>query len=171
MSSLLEIIKKRRSIRKFQHREIPEHLVDELIEALIWAPSAGNLQGRRFYFVRDQAVKDGLVRAAGGQGFIAEAPLAIAACADMRIGSHYGQRGTELYALQDVAASVQNLMLLACEHGLATAWVGAFDEQIATEVLGLPKHLRPVAIVPVGYGAQKPSAPRRVSREEAVVFV
>ncbi len=170
--SLLEIIKKRRSVRRFQSgREISKDVIEELIEALIWAPSAGNLQSRRFYLVRNQGVKDGLVKAAWGQGFIAEAPLVIVACADMRIGTYYGERGTDLYTLQDVAASVQNLLLLACEHGLATVWVGAFDEQSAAKALELPGHLRPVAIVPVGYPAEQPSAPRRISSEKAVVFV
>lgn len=168
---ILEIIKKRRSVRRFQGREIPGEIVNELVEALIWAPSAGNLQSRKFYFVRNQGVKDELVKAAWGQGFIAEAPLVIVACADMRIGTYYGSRGKELYVLQDVAASVQNLLLLACERGLATVWVGAFDEQEATDALKLPPHLRPVAIVPIGYPAERPSAPRRVSSKNAVEFV
>ncbi|MCQ4575493.1 MAG: nitroreductase family protein [Candidatus Brocadiales bacterium] len=169
--NILEVIKKRRSVRKFQDREIPKDLVDKLIEALIWAPSAGNLQSRKFYFIRNQGLKDGLVEAAWGQSFIAKAPLVIAACADMRIRTHYGSRGTDLYALQDVAASVQNLMLLACEHGIATAWVGAFDEDSAARVLELPQHLRPVVIVPVGYPAEKPRTPERVHTDKAVVFV
>lgn len=168
---ILEIIKKRRSVRRFQGKEIPLEIVNELVEALIWAPSAGNLQSRKFYFVRNQDVKDDLVRAAWGQGFIAEAPLVIVACADMRIGTYYGSRGKELYVLQDVAASVQNLLLLACEHNLATVWVGAFDERTAAEALKLPTHLRPVAIVPVGYPAERPFAPRRVSSKNAVEFI
>ncbi len=168
---ILEIIKKRRSVRRFMDRALPEEMVNELVEALIWAPSAGNLQSRRFYFVRDQAVKDGLVRAAGGQDFIGQAPIAIAACADMRISTYYGRRGTDLYALQDVAASVENLLLLACSRGLAAVWVGAFDEKSAALALGLPAHLRPVAIVPVGYPAEQPSPPKRLTPDKAVVFV
>lgn len=169
--NLLEIIKKRRSVRRFQSKEIAKDILDELTEALIWAPSAGNLQSRKFYIVSNAGVKDDLVRAALGQGFIAEAPLVIVACADMRIGTYYGSRGTDLYALQDVAASIQNLLLLAYEHGLGTVWVGAFDEDGVTEVLKLPRHLRPVAIVPVGYPAEHPSIPQRISREKAVEFV
>ncbi|MHC4276409.1 MAG: nitroreductase family protein [Planctomycetota bacterium] len=170
-TNLLEIIKKRRSVRRFMDRDIPEKIVQQLVEALIWAPSAGNLQSRRFYFIRNRQLRDDLVLSAWGQNFIAEAPLAVVACADMRISAHYGNRGTDLYALQDVAASVQNLLLLACEHGLATVWVGAFDEQGVAQALGLPEHLRPVAIVPVGYPAEQPRAPRRLSHDKAVVFI
>lgn len=169
--SLLEIIKKRRSVRKFQRKEIARDVVDELIEALIWAPSAGNLQSRKFYAISSPEVKENLARAAWGQGFIAEAPLVIVACADMRISAYYGSRGTDLYALQDVAASIQNLLLLAHEHGLGAVWVGAFDEGGVAEALRLPKHLRPVAIVPVGYPAEQPPAPKRMPREKAVEFV
>lgn len=169
--SLLEIIKKRRSVRRFQGKEIAKNIIDELIEALIWAPSAGNLQSRKFYLVSNPEVKDNLVKAAWEQRFIAEAPLVIVACADMRIETYYGSRGTNLYTLQDVAASIQNLLLLAHEHGLATVWVGAFDEDGTAKALKLPGHLRPVAIVPVGYPAEYPFTPRRISREKAVEFV
>ncbi|MFZ8848368.1 MAG: nitroreductase family protein [Minisyncoccia bacterium] len=53
--NVIEIIKKRRSIRKYKTDPIPQEIIDELIEALIWAPSAGNLQARKFYFIFDEA--------------------------------------------------------------------------------------------------------------------
>jgi nitroreductase len=62
-------------------------------------------------------------------------------------------------------------MLLAHSLGLGTCWVGAFHEAEAFEVLDMPNHLRPVAIVPVGYPARIPKAPPRVTKEEAVTFV
>lgn len=168
---VLQVIKERRSIRRFLSKPIPREIIDQFIDSLIWAPSAGNLQSRQFYFVYDREIKEQLVKAAWGQSFITEAPLAIVCCADLRIGTHYGKRGTELYALQDVAASVQNLMLVAHEQGLGSVWVGAFEEGGVAKALDLPIHLRPVAIVPVGYPAEHPTAPRRVSREKAVIFI
>ena len=74
---ILEAVRKRRSIRNFQKKEIPEELVDKLTESLVWAPSAGNLQSRKFYFIRDEAVKRKIAGAALNQGFIADAPLVI----------------------------------------------------------------------------------------------
>ncbi len=168
---VLQVIKERRSIRKFHRKPIPKEMLDQLIDALIWAPSAGNLQSRRFYFIYDMEIKEQLVKAAWGQDFIAEAPLAIVCCADLRIAAHYSHRGTDLYTLQDVAASIQNLMLVAHELGLGSVWVGAFEEGGVARALDLPIHLRPVAIVPVGYPAEHPTAPRRVSREKAVVII
>lgn len=167
--SLLSLIKSRRSVRDFKEQDIPEDIIDELTEALIWAPSAGNLQARKFIFVKDKTTKKALARAALGQSFIAEAPLVIVGCADLkRIASRYGSRGINLYVIQDVSASIMQLMLLAHEKGLGTVWVGAFDDKVVADILELPDHLRPVAIVPVGYPARIPQTPPRRTKEELV---
>lgn len=168
--SLLKLIKERRSIRDFEDKDISEDLINELVEALIWAPSAGNLQSRKFYFVRDKRLKRQLASAALNQRFIAEAPLVVVGCTDSRIYSRYGDRGVNLYALQDVACSLMNMMLLAWENGLGSVWVGAFREGEVAEILDLPDNLRPVAIVPVGYPSRIPSPPPRVPKERAVEF-
>ena len=165
---VLKAVKERRSIRNFQKKEIPEDAVDKLIDAIIWAPSAGNLQSRKFYFVKSAELKQQLASAAFGQNFISESPLTIVACTDSKISKRYGDRGTHLYSIQDVSASIMNMMLVAHELGLGTVWVGAFDEWQVFEILNMPQNLRPVAIIPVGYPAKIPSAPRRVSKNEAV---
>ncbi len=164
-------IKGRRSVRKFTDYELPDETVEKLIDALIWAPSAGNLQSRKFYFVRDPVVKMRLASAALNQTFIAEAPLVVVGCTDSLIQSRYGERGLSLYCIQDVSASIMNMMLLAYSMGLGTVWVGAFHEEGVSKALSLPKGHRPVALVPVGRPAKVPSPPPRVSREEAVTFV
>jgi nitroreductase len=66
--------------------------------------------------------------------FIAQAPLVVAGCADLRIASRYAERGTGLYCIQDTAASVQNLLLAARDLGLGTCWVGAFKEKTVKEI-------------------------------------
>jgi nitroreductase len=172
--SILDIIKTRRSVRDFPDREIPGSAIDALIEAVRWAPSAGNLQSRKFYFVFNEDIRNRLAQTGFSQdfvSFIARAPLLVVACADHRIASRYGERGTHLYCIQDTAASVQNLLLAAHELGLGTCWVGAFKEEKVREILDLPDNLRPVVIIPVGYPSRTPKAPDRVSREDAVVFV
>ena len=169
--SILEIIKERRSIRKFQKKEIPEKIVDKLIESLIWAPSAGNLQSRKFYFIFEEKIKEKLVEAALGQNFIAQAPLVVVGCVDKEKVDYYGERGENLYSICDVSASIQNMMLLAKELGLGTCWVGAFNEGDVSKILNLPNNLRPIVILPVGYPAEKPSPPLRVSGDEAVEFI
>jgi nitroreductase len=166
-----KILKERRSIRDFQKKKIPDDLITKLKEALIWAPSAGNLQSRKFYFIKNKGVKKMLAQAALNQLFIAEAPLAIVGCTDSRISNKYGERGVDLYTIQDVALSIMGMMLVAYENGLGSTWVGAFHEREVTRILRLPRHLRPVAIVPVGYPSKIPSPPPRVSIKEAVEVI
>jgi len=167
---ILKAVKGRRSIRDFQKKEIPEEIVDKLIDALIWAPSAGNLQARKFYFIKDSTLKRKIAAAALNQMFIAEAPLVIVGCTDSRIAFRYGERGVHLYSIQDVACSLMGMMLVAHELGLGSVWVGAFHEDAVSEILKLPPNLRPVATVSVGYPSKIPSPPPRMSREEAVEF-
>jgi len=171
MTAVLKTIKERRSIRKFQKKEIPEEIINKLVEALIWAPSAGNLQSRKFYFVFDKKIKKDLVQTALDQSFIAEAPLAIVGCTDDKIAWRYGERGKKLYSICDVAMAIQNMMLLAQDLRLGGCPVGAFDEDRVSEILNIPKNLHPILIIPVGYPAEKPEAPPRVSKEEAVEFL
>ncbi|MBI5640367.1 MAG: nitroreductase family protein [Nitrospirae bacterium] len=163
-------IKERRSVRTFLKKEIPEPVIDRLIDSLIWAPSAGNLQSRKFYLVRDNDLKKRLAEAALSQGFIKDAPAVFVCCADAGIGRHYGQRGIELYSIQDVSVSVMCMMLAACEQGLGTCWVGAFREEEVSRVMNIPENLRPVAIIPVGYPEKTPKPTTRVSKDEAVIY-
>ncbi len=167
---ILKAVRERRSIRDFQKREISKDLVDKLIDALIWAPSAGNLQARKFYFIKDENIKKKIAAAALKQHFIAEAPLVVIGCTDSRIAYKYGDRGVNLYSIQDVACSLMGMMLVAHENGLGSAWVGAFHEDIVSNILKLPGYLRPVAIVSIGYPSKIPGPPQRVSKEEAVEF-
>lgn len=169
MPSILTIIKERRSIRQYQDKEISAEIVGKIKQALIWAPSAGNLQARKFYFVFSPAVKERLGRAYDYQPeFISRAPLVIVACADEKKMARYGERGRSVYLITDIAASLQNATLVAQEQGLGSCWIGAFDEAAVAKILKLPNHLRPVIMLPVGYPNEKPAARPRVSAEEAV---
>lgn len=165
---VFEAIKKRRSIRRFDpNKKVTEEQVEKLLEAARWAPSAGNLQSWFFVVVRDQKVKEQLVEAALGQDFIAEAPIVIVSCADLeKSSSRYGNRGTALYAIQDVTIATQNLWLVATEMELGGVWVGALDEDKVSQILDLPSHLRPIAILPIGYPAESSSPPPRRPIEE-----
>jgi len=165
---VFEAIKKRRSIRNYFKKPISGEIIDKLIEALIWAPSAGNLQSRKFYFVFNEKIKKDLAEAAFGQDFIAQVPLVVVGCTDDKIVQRYGERGKNLYSICDVSASIENLMLVAEENNLGTCWVGAFDEKEVTKILNLPKNLRPIVIVPVGYPAEKPLPPPRVLKNKAI---
>lgn len=167
---LKEAILGRRSIRRFGDGDVSEEVVIELIELGHAAPSAGNLQARDFVVVRDQKTKDDLALAAHGQDFIAEAPVVIVVCANMDRVMHYGKRGITLYCLQDCAAAIENMLLAIHEMGLGCVWVGAFDESKASNILELPGHIRPVAILPIGEPVSQPAARKRIPVEDLVHY-
>jgi nitroreductase len=159
---VLEAIKGRRSIRAFRNKDVPAVIVEELIDAARWAPSAGNIQPWKFIVVRKPRIKRRLVRAALGQMFIEEAPVVIVVCVnEERSSQGYGVRGETLYCIQDAAAAIQNIHLTAYSLGLGTCWVGAFREEETREILKIPRGTRPVAIIPVGYPAEVPTARTR----------
>ncbi len=149
---MLDLIKKRCSVRKFKPHDIPQEMVESLLEAARWAPTAGNLQPWFFYVVRTLQHREALASFALNQSFVARAPVCIVVCAEPDQSARvYGSRGRELYCLQDTAAAVQNILLAAAAGGLGTCWVGAFDEKKVHAYLKMPEPRRPVAIIPVGY--------------------
>ncbi len=165
----IECIKSRSSVRSFKQDEVSEKLVEEILDAAIRAPSAGNVQDWEFIVVRNREVKARLTEAAWGQGFISQAPVIVVVCSNVRkISDAYGERGSSLYSIQDTAAATQNMMLAACDKGLGSCWVGSFNEGKVKEVLVLPAHVRPVAIVPVGFPASEPRKSQRKSLGEVV---
>jgi nitroreductase len=166
---VFEAIKNRRSIRTFEKQAVSEEQVEKLIDAARHAPSAGNIQPWEFIVVRDQKVKRHLSVAALDQAFIEDAPVVIVVCAnEARSSQGYGNRGVNLYCIQDTAAATQNLLLAAYALGLGSCWVGAFREEIARKVLNTPPHVRPVSIIPVGYPAGKPSSRGRRALDDIV---
>ena len=164
---VFEAIKKRRSIRAFKNIDVSDEIVEKLIDAARWAPSAGNIQPWEFIVVRNLDAKRRLAEAALSQTFIEEAPVVIVVCADyQRSARGYGSRGATLYCIQDTAAAIQNIHLAAIALGLGTCWIGAFREEPVKKLLGIPDGVRPVAIIPVGYPAEQPAPrPRRPLNE------
>ena len=169
---VLEAIKGRRSVRSFEgEKNVPEETVEELIDAALWAPSAGNIQPWEFIIVRNPEIKKKLADAAFSQSFLEEAPVVIVVCADENRSSEgYGQRGRTLYCLQDTAAAIQNIHLTAHSLGLGTCWVGAFKEEEASKILKIPQGIRPVALIPVGYPSKFPSPRSKRTLDETVHY-
>ena len=164
-----DAILKRRSIRSFTEEDVPEDTVRQIIEAGTLAPSAGNCQPWEFIIIRDKMTKQKLAQAALGQNFVYQAPVVLVVCANIkRSANRYGSRGQELYCIQDTAAAIENMLLMAVSKGLGTCWVGAFNEVLAKEVLELPVGIRPVAIIPLGHPAKSPQMPRRRSFKDVI---
>jgi nitroreductase len=157
-----ELIEHRHSIRRYSADLVDPAALDRILHLVSRAPSAGNLQAYRIIVVRSASKRRTLAVAAGGQEFLAQAPIDLVFLADPdRSAATYGNRGATLYAVQDATIAATFAVLAATNEGLSTAWVGAFGESAVRAVCGETK-LRPVAIVPIGHGAETPDeTPRR----------
>lgn len=165
MKDCIKAIENRRSIRKFKKRGISKSDIEILLHSAQMAPSAGNLQAREFIIVSLEEGKKDLARAALNQEFIREAPVVIVICANMTRSEPRYRTRSALYAIQDATASVMNILLAAHSLDLGACWVGAFDERRVSSLLNLPEHVRPIALVPVGYPDETPMAPPRLSEK------
>jgi len=151
-----EAIKRRRSIRTFKRKDVSEKMVEILIDSARHAPSAGNIQPWEFVIVRKQNRKRKLANAAH-QAFVEDAPVIIVVCANENLSSvGYGIRGKTLFCIQDTAAAIQNILLVAYSIGLGTCWVGAFNEDETKKALQAPRGIRPIAMITVGYPENVP---------------
>jgi len=166
-----EVLKKRQSVRRFEKREVAEEIIRKILELSNLSPSAGNLQARKIVLVKDGKTKEEIVRAALGQDFISEAPVVFVVCADLEASAQkYGRRGKELYSIQDATIFASYLQLAATFFDLTSCWVGAFDEKAVRRILGLPTELRPIAIIPIGYPAEKPKRTPRKNLGEIIII-
>ena len=146
----MEVVKKRRSIRRYKSEPISGKDLKAVLEAARLAPSWGNYQCWRYIVVTDQSIKEKL--AGEERKWISDAPVIIVACANPNASGH--KPGMD-YFLLDIGISFEHLILAATDLGLGTCWIGAFDEKQAKEVLGVPDEIRVVAFTPLGYLAEK----------------
>ena len=159
--NVIGCIKDRASVRRFRKDPIPDKVLDEVLEAGIAAPSAGNAQDWEFIVVKKPESKSRLAVAAFGQDMIGDAPVVVVVCSNLKKIERYGTRGKTLYTIQDAAAAAQNILLAAWDREIGSCWVGAFDEEEVGQILALPSHVRPMVIIPLGYPAEKPEKPKR----------
>jgi nitroreductase len=145
---VLEAIKKRQSVRSYREKEIPEEVLQQILEAGRLAPSASNRQGWKFIVVKEESLRKKLVAACKNQKFVGEAPVVIAGCATNP--GHIMSNGEHSYAI-DLAIALDHMSLEAASLGLGTCWIGAFYQDQVKEILGVPEDVRVVALMPLGY--------------------
>ncbi len=150
---------------------MPKDIILKLIEAAETAPSAGNLRARKYIVVANPEMRKALAVAAYGQSQVESAPLIIVVCADVdRSSTRYGDRGS-LYAIQDATAATMCLLLEARDQGLGACWNGAFDDDMARDLLSLEEHMLPVAIISIGWPEESPQASPKRSIEEVLSWI
>jgi len=165
----MEVMKARRSVRKYRPDPIPENIFKAIISAARVAPSAANAQPWKFIIVTDEELKLKLINACNGQKFIAEAPVIIVGCglpdeAYATVGGYMNS-----FAM-DVTIAMDHLILAAAAYGLGTCWIAAFKEDKVRELLGIPDDVRVVALTPIGYPNDQPSKESRKDLAELICY-
>lgn len=161
-------ISTRKSVRAYEDKPVPDEVLARILEAARIAPSASNRQEWRFIVVRDPDTRQQLVPAAGNQRFVGQAPVVLACCAET--DEHKMPCGHLSYTI-DLAIAVDHITLCAAAEGLGTCWIGAFDEQPVRDILGIPKEIRVVALLPLGYPVDaSPKEKSRLSIDQIVKY-
>ena len=152
MSDFIELLRKRRSIRKFTREKVDPETIDLLIEALLRAPSSRGINPWEFVVVDDEELLSRLSRSKEhGSEFLKNAPLAIVVCADGAKSDVW---------IEDCAIASIIVQLAALSSGLGSCWVqirkrmhdgGKSAEEYVRELLHLPEHLKVESIIGIGH--------------------
>jgi len=159
----IEALFSRRSIRKFTTEPVPEQSVQEILEAAMSAPSAGNQQPWHFVVIHDRKLLNKVPDFHPHSLMCREAQVAILVCGDPTLEKHVG------YWVQDCSAATENLLIAVHAAGLGGVWLGVYprDERVTglRKLLGIPEHVIPFALIPVGHPSeQKPPRPDRYNQ-------
>ncbi|MBS3152205.1 nitroreductase family protein [Candidatus Woesearchaeota archaeon] len=166
-----QVIKERKSVRKFKSLNVPWYIISECLEAAIQAPSSGNVQNWRFIIIRNKETREKIAKICDEQYWMLKAPMLIVVCSEVtKIKRMFGARGEALYAVQNCSAAIQNMLLKAHELGLGTTWIGAFDETKLREILSIEEIARPQAVFAIGYPESYEEKSRREPLETVIFF-
>ena len=152
----LEKFKTRRSIRKFSDKQVDSAVLYSIIESATNAPCAGNIQNYNIIIVTDKKKKHELGKLAFQQFWLSDAPVLLVVVRDnYHLEQLYPQEG-KTYSIQNCAAMIENVLMLAHFHDLGACWVEAYDNEVLKEYLGIPIEHRVDAIIPIGYPLENP---------------
>jgi nitroreductase len=149
----LDLIRKRRTIRKYTKEDVSQEQVETLLEMAMCAPNRLDRQPWHFVIIRDSAQKERMADILRVRPYIEQAPVIVAVCARPEVSPTW---------MMDISAAVENLLLAATAMGLAGAWIGAPDtllwnllEESLHDSLGIPMDVRIPTLVAIGHPAQE----------------
>jgi nitroreductase len=162
---MLDVIRNRRSIRRFKKQAVDEKLVQKIIEAGIWAPSGLNNQPWKFVVIRSPEVKDNLAELTHYHRIIRAAPLCIAVFLDTALS--YDRTKD----IQAIGACMQNMLLAIHALGLGGVWLGEIlkNSEKVKELLGISPLLEFMAVIALGYPDEKNVSAQRKKLEEVIL--
>lgn len=160
--TLIDAVLSRRSIRNYEKKEIPNEVLDQILEAGRLAPSAANKQPWHFVVVTDEEIKRELSKGLFSR-FIKDAPLTIVGCAHKdRIAGRWSVISTTI--------ALQNMVIAAWALGVGSCWIGAFGEDKVRKLLSIPDRYHVVAVIPFGYPTKIPKPKRKKSIDKISSF-
>ena len=180
MKTFLDLVKSRRSIRKYTDQEVSQEDVAKILEAGRLAPSGNNAQPWRFIVIRDPDLKNKLREVAGKYEFIIKAPVVLAVVADPRakMKSVYDKAdapsaGTPpmiavIKAVRDATIAADHMVMAAQDLGLGTCWVAKYEQKDIKPVLGVPEECYVVTLITIGHAAETPKPTPRYPLAEIV---
>ena len=171
----MNTIQQRRSIRRFQERDLPDDILIKLLEAARWAPSWANTQCWNFVVVRDNETKRKIQETVSPRNpsskAIVNAPVLLVVCGQLKKSGYYNDQYPTKFGdwfMYDLGLATQNLCLAAHDSGLGTVIVGLFEHDKVGEIIKLPPEHEVLVLIPVGYPDHDPSPPKRRELDEFV---
>lgn len=168
MTEFIDVVKGRRSIRRYKDKEVPENLLNRVLDAVRWSPSWNNTQCWEIVVVRDgegkRRLQDLVPTVNPAHKAVVQAPVVLVLCGKLeRSGYYMGQPTTKFgdWFMFDLGIAVQTLCLTAHDLGLGTVIVGLFDHGRTAQVLKVPEGHAVVALIPLGYPDKISTAPKR----------
>jgi nitroreductase len=164
-----DVIRKRKSVRKYKSEPIPDEVLNRVLEAGRIAPSAKNIQPWHFIIIKDKRIKRKVAEASRGQYWMADADMILCGCALEKIA--WGRMGGYMSSFAvDLAIALDHIILASANEGLGTCWIGAFDEKAVKGILSVPDDVKIVALTPIGYPAEEPKDRGRKNLKEIVSY-
>lgn len=168
---LTDAIQTRHSCRSYGQRPVTDEQLSLLLDAARRAPSAHNRQPWRFVAIRSRALIEGCYPDMVQVPFAAKADLLLLVCIDTdRLYLEYGYTQAQAFALLDIGAAIENLMLAAREQDIGTCWIGMLNEKVCRERLDLPKNYWPVSVVAMGEDLDRPRERRLRPLDQIVEY-
>ena len=164
---VLQAIEKRRSVRVYEDKPIPEEKLRKILEAARLAPSARNCQDYQLVVVKNEKMRKKIASEATSESFIGAAPVIIVAVA---LDPEYIMPGGIPAHPVDLAIAVDHMTLVAVEEGLGSCWIGAFKQGRIKEILGIPDRYRVVVLLSLGYPAESPKRKLRKPLKEIISY-
>ena len=149
----LKVLKERRSVRKYQKKEIPREVIEEIIDCARLAPTAINIQPWEFIVITEEKRRKEIAEMTDYGKFIKDAPVCIAVfCKDTK------------YYLEDGSAATTYILLAAKAFGLGSCWIAGDKKFYAEKIrkyLDVPEGYKLISLISIGYPEETPSPPKR----------